>query len=55
MKSAGISLIIIGIVALIALYITHFTMVNAVTVTPFCVLLTGVCLYVWGVKREIKY
>ena len=55
MKSVGISLILIGIVALIALFVTHFTMVNAVTVTPFFILLAGVCLYVWGVKRESKY
>ena len=55
MKYAGFCLIILGVLALVALFLVHFTIVNTLTAAPLFFIIIGVVLYVWGQKRESQY
>jgi len=55
MKYAGLFLIIMGVLALLVLQLVHFTMINALLLPPFIIIIIGVLLYVWGLKRESLY
>jgi hypothetical protein len=55
MKLIGVFLIILGILALAVLYLLHFTMVNSLLLCPLLIIVTGVMVYVWGIKREGLY
>jgi len=55
MKILGFCLVFLGVLALLALQLLHFTMVNALLMPPFFIIIIGVGLYVWGQKRESAY
>ena len=55
LKYSGLALILLGVLLLAALYLLHFTFVNVVLLTPFFIILAGVVLQVWMMKRESRY
>ena len=52
---AAFALIILGVVGLVGLQLTGFTVVNILLVIPLVLILTGTVLYVWGQKNESRY
>ena len=55
MKYVGFSLIILGVLALVVLFLLHLTTVNAFLLASLLTIIIGVCLMVWGMKRESRY
>jgi len=55
LKRLGLGLIFLGVALLAALYCLHLTVVNAILLSCFCIILIGVVVYVWGQKRESRY
>lgn len=55
LKYSGLALILLGVLLLAALHLLHFTFVNVVLLTPFFIILAGVVLQVWMMKRESRY
>ena len=54
-KYSGIALIILGVLLFSTLQILHFTFVNIVTFIPLVIVIVGVSLHVWSMKRESRY
>ncbi|MBQ9668456.1 MAG: hypothetical protein IJV45_06935 [Prevotella sp.] len=54
-KYGGLALIIIGVLLLTGLHLAHFTVVNALLLIPLGLILTGVVLHVWMMKRDSRY
>lgn len=55
LKYSGLALILLGVLLLVTLHLLHFTFINFVLLTPFVMILAGVVLQVWMMKRESKY
>ena len=55
LKYSGLALIFLGVSLLVTLHLLHFTFVNFVLLTPFVIILVGVVLQVWMMKRESRY
>ena len=55
MKYLGICLIVAGVLMLLALYFFHFTFVSQLLYTAFFIIIIGVVLHVWMLKRESAY
>jgi hypothetical protein len=55
LKYSGLALILLGVLLLVTLHLLHFTFVNVVLLTPFFIILAGVVLQVWMMKRESRY
>ena len=51
----GIILIFIGVLTLVALYVFHITSINALLLVPLFFIITGVVLYVYGLKKQSLY
>ena len=54
-KSIGLALILIGIALLAVQYLLHFTFVNALLILPLCLIIVGLGIHVWMMKRESPY
>lgn len=55
LKRVGIGLISLGVVLLAVQHFLHFTLVNALLISPLLLIIIGVVAYVWGMKRESPY
>ena len=55
LKYSGLALIFLGVLLLVVLHMLNFTFVNVVLLTPFFIILAGVVLQVWMMKRESRY
>ena len=55
LKYSGLALILLGVLLLVTLHLLHFTFINFLLLTPFVMILAGVVLQVWMMKRESKY
>jgi hypothetical protein len=55
MKYAGFCLVIVGVLMLAVLFFMRITMINALLLIPLLMIITGVLLNVWGIKRETQY
>ena len=55
MKYTGLFLVVIGVLALIVLHFIHVTFINALLVPPLLIIIIGVMLHVWLLKRESRY
>jgi len=55
MKYIGSTLIVLGILMLIALYITHFSFINELTLSAFLIIILGVIVHVRYLKRQSDY
>jgi len=55
MKQTGILLVAVGVLALFALVFFHMAVVNTLLHAAFFIIIIGVVLYVWGMKRQSKY
>ncbi len=54
-KYIGIGLILVGVMALAVQHFLHFTVVNALLTIPLCLIIAGIVVYVWGLKRDSRY
>ena len=54
-KYGGIALMLLGVAVLAALHLTGFTIVNQLLLVPLVLILAGLILSVWSVKRESRY
>ncbi len=54
-KYGGLGLIFLGVLLFATLQLLHFTFVNAVTSIPLVIVIVGVSLHVWSMKRESRY
>ena len=54
-RYAGLALMLLGTACLVALHIVQLTFVNRLTVIPLALIVTGLVLHVWAMKRESKY
>ena len=55
LKRLGIGLIFIGVALLAVQFLFHFTMINLLLLAPLFLIIAGVSLYVYGMKRESRY
>ena len=54
-KNIGIALIAVGSLMLILLQVCRFTFVNALLLLPLGIIIAGVVIHVWMIKRESRY
>ncbi|MBP5337925.1 MAG: hypothetical protein J6Z14_01270 [Prevotella sp.] len=54
-KYIGISLMLVGVLLLVVQHLLHFTMVNELLTIPLCLIVIGIVVYVWGLKRDSRY
>ncbi len=59
MKSAikylGLTLILLGVAALVGIHLIGFPMANNLILIPFALIVAGAVIYVWRVKKESRY
>ena len=55
LKRFGLALVLLGVALLAVIYFLRYTFVNALLVTPLCIIIGGIALYVWGQKRTSQY
>jgi Kef-type K+ transport system membrane component KefB len=55
MKYLGYSLVLLGCLGLILLYLMHLAFVNSLLIASLLIIITGVVVQVWKEKRESNY
>ena len=55
LKYLGLALILLGVSLLVALHLLHITFITKLLLIPFIMVMAGVVIYVWQLKRESKY
>lgn len=51
----GLVLIAIGVLFLAGLHLFHFTFVNTLLLIPLCLIVAGIVIHVWILKRQSRY
>ena len=54
-KRLGLGLVILGVALLVVLHLLHFTFVNMLLLVPLFLILAGIILHVWMMKRDSLY
>ena len=54
-KVTGGLLMVAGVALLVGLHWYHFTFVNLLLLVPLALILTGVLLHTWAMKRDSTY
>ena len=54
-KHVGMGLMLVGVALLVVLHLQHLTFVNTLLFVPLGLILLGLVLHVWAMKRESRY
>ncbi|MCR5197823.1 MAG: hypothetical protein K6D55_03425 [Prevotella sp.] len=54
-KHVGMGLMLVGVALLVVLHLQHLTFVNTLLFIPLGLILLGLVLHVWAMKRESRY
>lgn len=54
-KYLGLTLIVVGVLMLVGLKLVRLTFVNLLLRVPLLLVIAGVVLHVWQLKRESRY
>ena len=54
-KHVGMGLMLVGVTLLVVLHLQHLTFVNMLLFVPLGLILLGLVLHVWAMKRESRY
>ena len=46
---------LVGVLLLVVQHLLHFTMENELLTIPICLIVIGIVVYVWGLKRDSRY
>jgi len=54
-KFAGIALVVFGVLMLIVINLVHLTFLNILQLVPLIIIIIGVVVHVWLLKKESSY
>ena len=54
-KYLGLGLVVVGVLLLVVLKVVRLTFVNTLLLAPLFIIIIGVVLYVWAMKKENLY
>ena len=54
-RHIGLGLLMLGTALLVALYLLHQTFVNVLLFVPLCLIVLGLVLHIYSIKRESPY